>query len=100
MTTPFDCPTVNGTHYYADDSTTMCVETCPQNVDTWGENSTWQCQDNCSTGFKYNDTRVCIDICPPSLDGDGSFSDQGMCYFVCITPNYYRDPQNARSCQS
>lgn len=36
VTTPFDCPTVNGTHYYADDSTTMCVETCPQNVDTWG----------------------------------------------------------------
>ena len=78
----------------------MCVETCPQNVDTWGQNSTWQCQANCSTGFKYNDTRVCIDICPPSLDGDGSFSDQGMCYFVCITPNYYRDPQNERSCQS
>lgn len=46
-----------------------------------------------------NGSRVCIDICPASLDDDGSFSDQGMCYGVCMTPNYYRDPQNARSCQ-
>ncbi len=42
---------------------------------------------------------MCIDICPGSLDDDGSFSDQGMCYVDCITPNYYRDPQNARSCK-
>ena len=49
--------------------------------------------------FKYNVTRVCIDECPGSLNDDGSFSDDGRCYAVCITPNYFRDPQNARSCQ-
>lgn len=31
---------------------------------------------------------------------DGSYSDQGMCYYVCMTANYSRDPQNKRSCQS
>ena len=34
-----------------------------------------------------------------SLDGSGSFSDQGMCYYVCMTAGYFRDKQNARSCQ-
>lgn len=54
----------------------------------------------CKVGsFKYNITRVCIDLCPGSLDDDGSFSDQGKCYTECITPGYYRDPQNSRSCQ-
>jgi hypothetical protein len=47
----------------------------------------------------WNQTRVCIDICPDSLNQNGSFSDQGMCYGVCITPYYFRDPQNKRSCQ-
>ena len=31
---------------------------------------------------------------------DGSYSDQGMCYYVCMTNLTYRDPQNKRSCQS
>jgi hypothetical protein len=51
------------------------------------------------SGFKWNLTRVCIDICPKEIGVDGSYSDQGMCYYVCMTPNYYRDAQNARSCQ-
>ncbi len=39
-------------------------------------------------------------MCPASITGTGSlFSDQGMCYTDCITASYYRDPQNARSCQ-
>lgn len=33
------------------------------------------------------------------MENEGSYSDQGMCYYVCMTANYYRDPQNARSCQ-
>ena len=111
VTSPMDCPTINDTHYYAENTTHMCVERCPSSEDTWGENTTWTCNDDCETGFKYNDTRVCIDICPPSfndnsslvenrsVDGGGSYSDQGMCYFVCITSGYFRDSQNARSCQ-
>lgn len=75
------------------------MEVCPESQNTWGENTTWHCELDCITGFKYNLTRVCIDICPPSLDGDGSFSDDGMCYWTCMTPNYFRDPQANRSCQ-
>jgi hypothetical protein len=48
----------------------------------------------------WNLTRVCIDICPQEVGVEGSYSDQGMCYYVCMTANYYRDPQNKRSCQS
>ena len=48
----------------------------------------------------WNLTRVCIDICPAEIGVDGSYSDQGMCYYVCMTAGYYRDPQNSRSCQS
>lgn len=94
-----NCPTINESHYYADDHSHLCVPTCPISQNTWGENSTWGCVPNCLTGFKYNLTRVCIDLCPATVDGEGSFSDQGMCYFVCMTPLYYRDPQNNRSCQ-
>ncbi len=26
---PFDCPTINGYHWYAHNTTTSCVQTCP-----------------------------------------------------------------------
>jgi len=83
----------------------MCVKTCPA-PGSWGENTTRACLSSCllpngtQSGFKWNLTRVCIDICPAEIGIDGSYSDQGMCYFVCMTANFYRDPQNKRSCQS
>jgi hypothetical protein len=92
------CPIVNSYKQYADNSSNMCVSTCPILQDTWGENSTWYCVSTCSTGFKYTPTRVCINICPLYLNGTGLFSDAGMCYDTCVTNNYYRDPQASRSC--
>ena len=88
----------------------MCVQTCPgpagADPGSWGENTTRACLASCllpsgvQSGFKWNLTRVCIDICPEEIGIDGSFSDQGMCYYVCITTGYYRDSQFNRSCQS
>lgn len=110
VTSPLLCPTVNGTKYYAENISTMCVKTCPGSTNStagsWGENTTRTCMPSCQlldgtqSGFMWNLTRVCIDICPAEIGRDGSYSDQGMCYYVCITANYYRDPQNNRSCQS
>jgi hypothetical protein len=93
----------------------MCVKTCPaamnatnvtaSSPDYWGENTTRLCRPSCllpngtQSGFKWNQTRVCIRMCPAEIGQDGSYSDQGMCYGVCMTPNYFRDPQNQRSCQ-
>lgn len=34
--TPFDCPTINGSHYYAYDAQTKCMQTCPQADNLWG----------------------------------------------------------------
>lgn len=39
-------------------------------------------------------------MCPAGIDGDGYFADNGECVFECKTIDTYRDPQNARSCQS
>jgi hypothetical protein len=96
----------------------MCVIRCPDpftsapynitynNTDGyWGENTTRLCLDSCKlwtglqSGFKWNKTRVCIKMCPAEILSDGSYSDQGMCYGVCMTANHFRDPQNNRSCQ-
>lgn len=106
------CPIVNGSLYYAENITTMCVLKCPaptaNTAGSWGENTTRACLADCKTssgaqsGFKWNITRVCIDICPADIGYDGSYSDltyNGMCFDVCMTTSYYRDPQNKRSCQ-
>lgn len=98
----------------------MCVSVCPDptvfssttlNIiynspdGYWGENTTRLCLASCKlwnnvqSGYKWNKTRVCIDLCPAEIGTDGFYSDQGMCYGVCMTPNYFRDPQNHRSCQ-
>ncbi len=34
--TPTDCPTINGTHYYAYYALTKCVKTCPLSDNLWG----------------------------------------------------------------
>jgi len=104
------CPTVNGSFYYAENISTMCVLTCPtatnSTPDYWGENTTRLCLTTCllpsgvQSGYKWNLTRVCINECPAEIGLDGSYSDQGMCYYVCMTAGFYRDPQQSRSCQS
>jgi hypothetical protein len=105
VSSPLLCPVVNGSNYYADNTTTMCVKVCPASAGLWGENTTRVCLTTCllpsglQSGYEWNTTRVCIDICPEEIAQDGSYSDQGMCYYVCMTAGYYRDPQNNRSCQ-
>ena len=103
------CPTVNGSMYYADNISTMCVKKCPGPTNTtngsWGENTTQACLESCvlpsgQSGFEWNLTRVCINICPAAIGEDGSYSDQGMCFFTCMTNYTYRDPQKNRSCQT
>lgn len=73
VTSPKLCPTVNGSMYYAENISTMCVKKCPAPTNTtagsWGENTTQACLSSCTlptgqSGFMWNLTRVCIDICP------------------------------------
>jgi hypothetical protein len=77
VTSPLMCPTVNGSYYYAENISTMCVLNCPGPTNTsagsWGENTTRACLVSCylpsnvQSGFMWNKTRVCIDICPAEI---------------------------------
>ncbi len=90
VTAPTLCPT----GYYADSTTSTCVATCPSSPSRFGENSTRLCQVDCSTGYKYIDTRVCIDVCPGGKDGLGLFgdpTDPDACVSSCAANGLFAD---------
>lgn len=51
--------------YYGDDLSNKCVQECPYNSSTFGENSTQKCVFFCSLGTFADDiTGKCVAICP------------------------------------
>lgn len=60
MEDPFDCNT-----QWADNSTHLCVDTCPVSMNTFGDPGTRICVPICPNGTYADDlTRTCVTRCP------------------------------------
>jgi hypothetical protein len=56
---PLYCQTISSLHYYADDSTKMCLPKCT--TPNYGLNSSWLCVPKCPNPFfAENTTRMCV----------------------------------------
>lgn len=90
------CPNVNG--QYADPSTNLCVDMCPENPDLYGENinnDNLTCVEACSIPGYFADplTRTCVSACNTSAGFYGYTSDW-RCYDRC--PTGYGNPLNSQ----
>jgi hypothetical protein len=73
---------------FADNTTTFCVTTCPQ--DSFADNSSMRCLAQCPPGtFADNSTWRCVSLCPknPALYGDAT---SAVCVINCPN-NLYGD---------
>ena len=71
----------------------MCVANCKSGK--FGENTTWTCDDNCTTGYGDNATHICKERCPsvPAVTW-GDIAPTRLCYAQCFNNNFGENTTN------
>lgn len=105
---------LNASHnLYADNSTNLCVGTCPDSEESFSdpttgncvlwcpegyfaENVTRTCTTHCDVGYADNLTRKCLAVCPTELEETFGDVDAHACVRVCPGNTYAEN--NSQEC--